>query len=371
MGDVSIPIPQAITDTNLADDTYRIKSLLLFFGPILLPKAITYYRSLRAGPGIHGLSIQPIPPRVYRALLLLAVTCASFLFSTLLLPSPENIFSRTQSRLQIPVDVLFARLNAIRPHGLTSADEVLRSRIESRDSRLLYFQYGPDALTSCQFCNPEDPNGYFYYYLPALLTPHLFNLFVMSVATSALFTGKHGAAWRTAAAVGAICFALLDVYIVSTYDYQLNSLATRLQDIDMFFWKMRIYRGVALAAQDAILAYVLYLTSTNRAFVQVPSAAERVEAATRVLDTTRGKIGALSSLRNTIARDEQLTGLSRSYWVDYGRLMGEAMEDREVIEGMNNAMENRINVAKISSDADTYIDAIFDPLTNMPANGGL
>ena len=299
------------------------------------------------------------------------MTSISFLLKSLLLPSPENIFSLTQSRLQIPIDVLFARLSSLRPHGLTPVDEVLRTKIESRDSRLLYFQYGPDVLASCQFCNPEDPNSYFYFALPALLTPHLFNLCVLSLVTSGLFTGKDGAVWRTAATMAAIGVGIADVYFVSTYSYQSNGVATRLQDIDMFFWKMRMYRGLALAVLNGVLGYVMYLSSTNRAFVQAPSAAERVEAATRMLDLARSKIGALSALRNTITRDEGLTAASRAYWVDYGRLMGEAMEDREVIEGVNNALENRINVARISSDADTYIEAVLNPLTVMPANGNL
>lgn len=349
----------------------RIRSLLIFFGPILLPKAISYYRSLRAGPAIHGLTIQPIPPAVYRALLILSISSISFLIKSLLFPAPENIFTLTQSRLQIPIDVLFTRLSTLRPHGLNPADEILRTKIESRDSRLLYFQYGPDVLTFCQFCNPEDSNSYFYYALPALLAPHLFNLCVLAFVTSGLCAGKDGAVWRTVATMGAIGVGLADVYFVATYPYQANGVATRLQDIDMFFWKMRMYRGLALATLNGIIGYLLYLSSTNRAFVQVPSTAERVEAATRLLDVARSKIGALSALRNTITRDEALTATSRAYWVDYGRLMSEAMEDREVIEGVNNALENRINVAKISSDADTYIEAVLNPLTTMPANGNL
>ena len=52
--------------------------------------------------------------------------------------------------------------------------------------------------------------------------------------------------------------------------------------------------------------------------------------------------------------------------------MTEAMEDREVIEGVNNALENRINVARITADADRYIGAVLDPLTAGPvANGNI
>jgi hypothetical protein len=290
----------------------------------------------------------------------------------LLFPSPENIFTLTQSRLQIPIDVLFTRLSAIRPNGLTASDSILRTKIESRDSRLLYFQFGPETLTSCEFCNPEDPKSYLYYSLPALLAPHLFNLCILALATSGLFTGKEGAQWRTAATMGAIGVALVDVYFVSTYPLQANALATRLQDIDMFFWKMRVYRGLALAALNGAVGYVLYLSSTNRAFVRPLSVAERIETTTKILDTARSKIGALSALRNTVTRDEELTAVSRAYWVDYGRLMSEAMEDREVIEGVNNALENRINVARITADADRYIGAVLDPLTAGPvANGNI
>lgn len=337
---------------------------------MLLPKAISYYRSLRAGPAIHGLSIQPIPPPVYRAILVLSITALSFLLKAILFPSPENIFTLTQSRLQIPIDVLFARLSALRSHGLTPIDELLRSRIESRDSRLLYFHYGPEVLSSCHFCTPDDPNSYLYYTLPSILAPHLLNLCILALATSALFTGPHASPWRPAATMAAAGLALADLYLVASYPHHENAIATRLVDIDMFFWKARIYRAAALAVLDAALAYILYLSSTNRAFVKPPAAAERIALATRSLDAARSKIGVLSALRNAITRDEGLTALSRGYWADYGRLMSEAMEDREVIEGVNNALENRINVASISADADSYIEAVLHPLTVVPIAGG-
>jgi hypothetical protein len=336
---------------------------------MLLPKAITYYRSLRAAP-TYGRSVRPAPRAVSRALLILFVTGVAFLLTSLPLASPENIFSLTQSRLQIPIDVLFTRLSALRPHGLTPADLLLRTKIESRDSRLLYFQYGPDVLTNCQFCSADEPRSYFYYALPALLAPHLFNLCVLALVTSGLFTGREGAVWRSTATIAAAAVALLDLYAVGSYAYHANGMATRLQDIDMFFWRMRAYRGTLLAALDGIIGYLLYLSSTNRAFLNPPSTAERVETSTRILDAARSKVMALSVLRNTINRDEELRTLGRAYWLNYGRLMSEAMEEREVIEGVNNALENRINVTTISADADRYIQAILDPLTPVPGMNG-
>jgi hypothetical protein len=339
-----------------------IKSLALFFGPILLPKAIAYYRSVRAAPVVHGIPIRPIPPKVARALLILFVTSLAFLVTTLPFSSPENIFSHTASRLQIPTDVLFTRLASLRPTGLTSADETLRSKVNSLESRLLYFQFGPDVIRDCQFCNAEDPNSYLYYALPAIVAPHLFNLCVLALVTSGLFTGKEGGIWRTTATITALAVALVDVYFVSTYKHQANARATRLEDIDTFFWKERIYRGITLSAMDGFLGWLLYLSSTNRAFLNPPSTAERVETTTRILEGVTNKMNSVTIMRNTIERDEELKARSNVYWAHEGRVMGEAMEDKEVVEGVNNALENRINLATISKEAETYARSVVGNL---------
>jgi hypothetical protein len=241
----------------------------------------------------------------------------------------------------------------------------LRSNINSLESRLLYFQFGPDVIADCQFCNSDNPNDYLYYALPAVLAPHLFNLCVLALVTSGLFTGKEGALWRTTATLAAIAVAIIDVYFVASYKYQDNSRATRLEDIDGFYWRMRIYRCLAIAALDGFLGWVLYLSSTNRAFLDPPSPAERVESATRNLDKVRNKMSTVGVLRNTINRDEDLRSRSQVYWVHEGRLMGEAMEEREVVEGVNDALTSRINMATITQDAENYARSVVEPLQGM------
>ncbi|KAI9048727.1 hypothetical protein LZ554_007558 [Drepanopeziza brunnea f. sp. 'monogermtubi'] len=344
-----------------------IKSLLLFFGPILLPKAIAYYRSVRASPSIHGISIRPVPPNVFRALTILFATSLVFIVRTLPIFAPENIFTLTQSRLQIPTDVLFTRLSALRPTGLTPTDNLLRGRLNSLDSRLLYLQFGPDVLTECTFCNAEDPKSYLYYALPSILAPHILNLLILALVTSGLFIGKEGAVWRTTATVGAAALALLEIYFVATYHSQSNARATRLEDLEFFFWKMRVYRGVALAGLDAVVGWMLYLSSTNRAFVLPPSAPERLEHSMKILEVARAKLNATGILRNTILRDDGLRDRNSQYWIREGQVMGSVMEDRSVIEGVNNALENRIDVARITADADGYVKGIFAPL-GIPAD---
>ncbi|TVY30526.1 hypothetical protein LHYA1_G000598 [Lachnellula hyalina] len=347
-----------------------IKSLLLFFGPILLPKAIAYYRSAKASPAVHGVSIRPIPPLVSRALLILFVVACAFFIRTLPFYSPENIFSVTSSRLQIPVDVLFTRLSALRQGGLTNSDNILRTKISSLDSRLLFFQHGPDIITNCQFCSAEDPKSYLYYSIPSILAPHLFNLCVLALVTSGLFAGKEGAIWRYTATIAAAAAVVIDLYLVSSYDQAANAKATRLEDIDTFFWRMRVYRLLGLAAIDGLLGWVLYLSSTNRAFIKPPTTQERVEASTKVLESVRSRLGTMAVLKNTIYRNSELRANNNEYWVREGKIMGEVMEDRDVVQGVNNALGNRIDINSIARDAEAFAQSIGPSQLQMP-NGNI
>jgi hypothetical protein len=278
-----------------------------------------------------------------------------YLILTLPLFASENVFVRTQSRLQIPTDVLFTRLAALRPGNiLTETDTALRAKFVNLESRLLYLQFGPSVLAECPFCNAEDPRSYLYYAVPGVLASHLFNLVVLSIATSGLMTGHEGSKWRALAVLISVAVAGIDVFVVSTYNYQLNARAARLAELDTFYWSARLYRLVAFALVNSAFAALMYLSSTNRAFATPPSPAERVEAVTRQLMVTKSKINALGIVKNTAIRDEELRERMQSYWQHEGRLMREAMEEREVVEGVNDALSNRINIAGISQDAETY-----------------
>lgn len=304
----------------------------------------------------------PVTPAVSRALAILFTTASVFLIKSLPTFGPENVFAVTKSRLQIPTDVLFTRLAALRPFGLTERDDILRTKINSLESRLLYFQFGPDVIIDCPVCNPEYLPSYLYYTVPALMIPHLFNLVVLAIATSGLFTGKSGARWRNSATIAAAAIAILDIYSVGSYAYKDNARATRLEEIDTFYWKMRAFRCLTLATLDGVLGLVLYLSSTNRFFVTPPSTAERIELATRLVESTRSKMSAVGVLRNTVARDEELREKSTGYWVREGQVMGEIMAEREVVAGIQNALENRINMSNITADAEAYATGVIGPI---------
>ncbi|WYZ37358.1 hypothetical protein EsH8_II_000864 [Colletotrichum jinshuiense] len=339
----------------------EVRSLLLVFGPILLPKAIAAYRSIRNAPQYSGPPIPP-PPRVTRALALLTLLVLVYLGKTLPPFAPENVFSLTQSRLQIPVDVLFNRLGSLRPESvLTAADERLRARFVNLESRLLYLQLGPDALADCPFCKSEEPKTFFYYALPAIVLPHLANLAALAAVTSASLTGRDGARWRSHATMAAGILCIADASLVNQFDYSSNAAALRLQEIDFFYWKARAFRYISLALLNIAVGALLFLSSTRRAFVLPPSEAERIEASNRILGTVKSKLSALGIVKNTTLRDEELRGRSQAYWLREVRMVRDAMEEREVIESVNDALENRINIQQITADAEMYAKGVFSP----------
>ncbi|KAL2265687.1 hypothetical protein VTJ83DRAFT_6787 [Remersonia thermophila] len=352
-----------------------IKSAVIFFGPILLPKAIAWYRDAFSAPQRHGLQIIPLPPPLRRTVTLLVAVAVAFLLLCLPFLSPENIFTVTQSRLQIPTDVLFTRLSSLRPNGaLTEPDLSLRARFASLESRLLYLQFGPSVVSSCPFCISDEPRSYLYYALPDLLAPHLFNLVLIALATSTLLTAEGRSAgrpgpralvaprFRSPFTLAAVIIAFADVYLVASYPYTANARALRLHEIDFFFWSARRTRYLLLATVDVALALTLYLSGTNRALVAPPPAAERVEAIARALAGTKGRVNAAGVVKNTVLRDEELRARSVTYWAHEVRLMREMMEEREVVEGVNDALANRIDIGGIERDAEAYAKAMLAPL---------
>ena len=113
-----------------------------------------------------------------------------------------------------------------------------------------------------------------------------------------------------------------------------------------------------MALADVLVAGLLWLSSTNRMFVVPPSAAERMETAMRVLENARAKLHAVGIMRNVVVRDEGLRRKAEAYWRREGLVMGEVMDEREVVEGVRNALSGRIQVAKVEEDARKYAEGI-------------
>jgi len=154
--------------------------------------------------------------------------------------------------------------------------------------------------------------------------------------------------------------AVLDVYMFQSYEWKANSLATRASELQFFYWQMRTARGLAIALVDAGLAGLLWASSTNRIFVHAASSAERLEAVTRILETTRGKLGAVGIVRNVTARDEALRKKGEQYWKREVDIMGEVMDEKEVVDGIRGALQSgRVHVGAIEEEARKYAESVI------------
>jgi hypothetical protein len=350
---------------KLTTTFYSIRTLLTFVAPLLIPKAIAFYRSVRAPPPGRGgaAAIRPVPVEISYALGLLFAVALFFFARTLPYYSPENVFIATQSRLKAPVDVVFRRLATLRPDGfLTPRDEALRAHLAGLESRLLYLQYGPSVLADCPFCNADYPKSFFYYALPGLLVSHVLNLLVLAAVTSPLIAGRDATRWRKPATLAAIAVCLIDVYAVSAYNVVANARANRLGELDNFFWNVRVYRYTALAALNGVLGWVMWLAATNRAFVQPPSPAQRVDAAARALAVAKSRLNAVGVVKNTSLRDDALRDRSMVYWSHEVRLTSEAMEEKEVVDSIKDALEHRINTDALARDAEKYTRVMMESM---------
>lgn len=212
-------------------------------------------------------------------------------------------------------------------------------------------------MVECPFCNSDDPTSYFYYALPSILLPHVLNLFAIGLATSSSISGKEGGRWRLLATLAGTVISLAECWIILAYDWKANSRVHSQGEITHFYWIMRTARGIAIALMDAGLAALLWASSTIRIFVTPATYSERLEVVTRTLENSRGKMAAVGIVRNVTARDENLRKKGDVYWMKEKQVMGEIMDEREVVEGVRNAL-GRISVATIEEEARAYAENI-------------
>jgi hypothetical protein len=316
-----------------------VHTLLTIFGPFLLPWLLNQFNTARATS--RSVPVRPTPPKVQRALNLLFVSAIGCLILSLPYFAPENIFLKTQSRLQIEGNVLFTRLKFLR--HLTADDELLRTKLSgSGENKLVYLTFGPDTLINCIWCTTnerDDAQNFFFYSLPKIIAPHILQLAVLGLSTSSLI-GTEGSRFRIHATIAGLVLLVAETWYLGTYDISINKRARTLQEIDFVHWRVRFLRYLSFAAVDGLLGLVLWLTSTNRWLAKPTSIAERLEMSTRQAEETLHKLRALGLLTNSINRDPALRGVREEYWRTEGQVMAETVQEEEVMETINKAITN-------------------------------
>ncbi|KAI5275041.1 hypothetical protein E4T47_01866 [Aureobasidium subglaciale] len=330
-----------------------IQSALLFFGPMLLPRVIAFYRSLRAPTNAQRV---PVSPEASRALNLIFASAVVSLIFTLPYFTPNNIFSNTGSRLQTPTNVLFNRLA-----GLTPQDETLRNIFSTGglEARLQYLRFGPEVLCNCPLV--DDPKAhdvgtnYLICALPSLLKTHLMHLLFLGLATSTIIGGTSAARWRTAAILSAIAVMIADVSSVATYEHQRNARAATFGEVENFFWTRYLVSHLSICVVDAVLGLAIWASATNRAFVVPPSPALILEAQTKAFEKSLAKFRSLSAVRNVVMREAGFRNRVSDYWRQEGDIMHEVLEERDVVEAMNEVLA-KMDVDGVTNEADAFVN---------------
>tara|TARA_R110002003_G_scaffold448_16_gene19957 strand:- start:19334 stop:20461 length:1128 start_codon:yes stop_codon:yes gene_type:complete len=342
----------------------NIHSLLIIFGPFLIPKAVDWVNVARATS--QSVPVRPTPPRVKNALNLLfvsAVVCLGLSFSRF---APDNIFLKTQSHIRTETGVLFTRLRHLRE--LTGEDEALRAKFASARNKLLYLAYGPDTILNCVWCstaNGNDQQNYFLYSLPKLATPHIVQLLVLGLATSSL-VGTEGSRFRTHATIAGILMLVVEAWYMGTYDITTNKRAKFVQDIDSAYWRVRFLRYITFAVVDIALGFVLWATSTNRWLAKPVSLAERIETTTRTAEETLNKMRALGLLSNSVNRDPALRGVREEYWRTEGQVMAETIQDEAVTETINDYI-SKMDLTALEGRVGEVADGILKGIDGLRA----
>ena len=372
-----------------------IQSLLIFFAPIVIPRLIGAYRKFRV-----SLATRP-PPRhlpagASRALNLLFGSIALFLVLSLPInphaPEP-NIFTLTRSRINTPTDVIFNRLGRLRPSLLlTEADLLLQKKFTSLGARKVYLTYGPEALTSCQYCSFDNLNTYLLYYVPFnLLLPHLVHMAILGIVTSAPFGGRECARWRTKFMLAGLALTAVDLWIVATYDaVQAASPAVRAGQAPPtgLYNYITLLRPLAFVVLDVVCSLIIYLSATNRFFFKPPSPTEQLdELVSRALDTLTGanaKLHASDVARNAVVRNKALKARGDLYWQAIesvenpsrdpeggsqengaeGLVVNNIWQEEEVARAISRAMAGQggVDLADLGMNANEFVRGVTDGL---------
>ena len=151
---------------------------------------------------------------------------------------------------------------------------------------------------------------------------------------------------------------MAEFWFIASYDDRYNARSTRLNEVDFIYWKMQVWRGLAIAALDGVLGYVIWLQSTGRAFLTTPPTSERLLGHARLLETVLGKARGLGILRNGIVRDAGTRSQVDNYWIKEGEVMKDVIEEPEVLEAQRNALR-RLDVARVGREAETYLETVL------------
>lgn len=366
---------------SLAQLLSSLKGLFVPFLPFIIYKLVVYIQKARVSYAARTLT--PVSAANWR---IMAILAAAVLIQVSVYPlyaTPMvNVFTETNSRMQTSGEVLGARLRELygieyetAPNSIAAGGtwdyELLLTRLVSAEGRALYAIYGTDAYAGCQWCRTDQPSGFFTYILPSIVMPHFVNFLPLLLVTSGgdgsfSISTPNSRQWFFLTVVSAGFLVLYEIYTyyqAPTSQTVLASIKTPLpENIYWMYWECVKLRAVAMAGLDAILACLIFLSASGRAFDSGESTSVRTA---RVIDQLSF---AVSKLRlsvllhsNVISRMEESRNAYTQWGANAEKIETLTRSLPEVMEARKQA-KTRVpsGMRQLEIDAAVYVDKLFE-----------
>lgn len=210
---------------------------------------------------------------------------------------------------------------------------------------------------------------------------HVLHLVGLGVVTSKVVFGGNGSGsgaaaaaaarwWRNIAIMMSLGLFVAEMYMVVMYDDTPNQRSVRVSDVDFLYWKLRVYRGVAMAVIDAVLGVGMWLEATGRVSLMnavAPSSSERVLDFAQRLEGVLVKARGVGVIRNGSVRDREMRRVVDDYWFKEDEVMKDVMEQPEVLEAQRNALR-RLDPLAAARDAERFLEYVLGMSSSSPSS---
>lgn len=215
--------------------------------------------------------------------------------------------------------------------------------------------------------------------------PHLFHFFVIGIVTSSSIVGPKVARWRNKFLIGSVALLMIELCVILRATSPLFSISTNTPSGQRNKWtqiynhypdapaslhvRLVTLRPLAFTVFDVICAALIYLSATNRLFYTATTPAEQAQqlvsiSATAMLNSV-SRLQAVSVVRNTIARDLELSAVYDAYF-QKKRNDEWVWQEEEVVEAVAKVMNDKAlqtgsrksENGSVTIDADEYVEKI-------------
>lgn len=366
---------------DLASLGSALRGLALPVAPYVAMKAWEYYKRYQVAKVSGGSSktnlltgTQPVSTTNWVIILLLLFTAAFNLLIYVRWALPAvNVFYATESRMQTEGSVISSRLRGLYGDEYESAPgagnidyALLVDRLASATGRALYAVYGTEAYGACLFCRTDSPTTFLFYSIPSIVGPHLANYAIVLFATTSTWSTPNSRQWFTIFSIVSIVYAGLEVYSIykaPTTQVFMNMIknSKTLEGVSWVYWTHIHWRGRLLAAGDTMLAVLVFLSASGRAFDAGEATAVRTSKIIKALDDSTNRLRMSILLHtNVVATDPELRDAFEKWGSE-----NEAYEKKlktlpEMVEARKQAKARLpISMKQMETDFKSLVDSVY------------